>query len=84
MWYLFVFCRLLTPLYFNLMTVEQLNGIKELLNLAEIERRTGMKPGTLWRKCQRGTELTVRESDAIEEVLRRICAALREAPHPGQ
>ncbi len=57
------------------MTIQTLQKLRPLLNLAEVARRAGMPEQTLFAKVRRGTELTEAEARAIQDVLEPIGAA---------
>lgn len=54
------------------MTIAQLQEMRPLLNLAELARRANLNEQTLFAKVRRGSELSVVESDRLEEVLRSV------------
>lgn len=59
--------------FFVLMTIKQLQALKPYLKISKIaEEIDGMNKHTLLSKVRRGTELTIVESDRIEEKLEGV------------
>ncbi|HNA14691.1 MAG TPA: hypothetical protein PKX51_18145 [Cyclobacteriaceae bacterium] len=56
------------------MTIENLKTITRFIKLQEIANLSKLKYSTLYTKMMRGTELNVKESDALTYAINKILA----------
>jgi len=56
------------------MTIENLKTITRFIKLQEIANLSKLKYSTLYTKMMRGTELNVKESDALTHAINKILA----------
>ncbi len=60
-----------------MLTIEDLKRMRPVLNLTEIARRAGINENSLLAKVRRGSELTVPESQRIQDALHGVGLAFK-------